>query len=79
MKLIAYAASIAVGLALAVALGFALSPSGEEAPISAHGWIAVALGIVFTMIVGVGLMALVFASNRSGHDDRVGTDTPPKG
>lgn len=71
MKMIAYAFAIVVGTALAVALGFALSPSGEEAPLSTHGWIAVGLGVGCTVLVGVGLMALVFRSHASGHDDRV--------
>ena len=37
--------------------------------ISWHGWLAMGLGIVFTVGLGVGLMALVFHSSRSGHDD----------
>jgi hypothetical protein len=33
------------------------------------GWLAMILGIVFTLVIGVGLMALVFYSSRKGHDD----------
>ncbi|MDX2104013.1 MAG: hypothetical protein EAZ99_16130 [Alphaproteobacteria bacterium] len=78
MKMLIYAVAIMVGLVAAVSLGFALSPSGEEAPFSLHGWIAIALGIVGTAVVGIGLMALVFLSHRNGHDERVGKDPPPR-
>ena len=37
-----------------------------------HGWIAFTLGVVVTSALGVGLMALVFHSDRSGQDDRAG-------
>ena len=34
-----------------------------------HGWIALGLGTFFSLLIGCGLMALMFFSNRSGHDD----------
>ena len=34
--------------------------------------IATALGVGFTVLLGTGLMALVFISNSSGHDETVG-------
>jgi hypothetical protein len=34
-----------------------------------HGWLAMILGIVFTVIVGCGLMGLMFYSSRYGYDD----------
>lgn len=37
--------------------------------LSVRGWIAVTLGSLFTVALGVGLMALVFYSDRSGRDD----------
>lgn len=37
--------------------------------VSIHMQIATILGVFFTIMVGTGLMALVFLSNRSGHDD----------
>ena len=40
-----------------------------DVEMSPHGYIAMWLGIVFSMIVGVGLMALVFISSRRGYDD----------
>ncbi len=45
-----------------------------EAEISMHGWIALTLGVVVTMAVGVGLMALAFFSARRGYDDAVARD-----
>ena len=39
-----------------------------DAEISTQGYIALSLGIVFSMLVGGGLMALVFYSNRKGYD-----------
>jgi hypothetical protein len=39
-----------------------------------HGWIALGLGALFTLVIGGGLMALVFYSHRRGYDARVGTD-----
>ena len=40
---------------------------GESMPTS--GVVAMWLGIIFSLVVGVGLMALVFYSNRRGHDE----------
>jgi hypothetical protein len=34
-----------------------------------HGWIALGLGTFFSLLIGCGLMALMFFSHRSGHDD----------
>ena len=35
-----------------------------------HGWLAVILGVVFTIIVGCGLMGLMFYSSRYRYDER---------
>ena len=40
-----------------------------DVAIPAHGYIAMSLGIGFSLVVGCGLMALVFYSSRRGHDD----------
>jgi hypothetical protein len=40
---------------------------GEAIPVSLL--IPMALGIVFSLIVGIGLMALVFYSSRKGYDE----------
>lgn len=34
-----------------------------------HGYIAMAIGIFFSLVVGCGLMALVFYSSRRGYDE----------
>lgn len=37
--------------------------------VSVHFYIAVALGLAFTMLLASGLMGLAFLSSASGHDD----------
>jgi hypothetical protein len=44
----------------------------EGPPIPVEGYVAMWLGIVFSLVVGCGLMALVFYSSRHGYDDAVG-------
>ena len=44
----------------------------EGSNLGTHGWIAFTLGVVVTCALGIGLMALVFYSDRSGQDDRAG-------
>lgn len=38
---------------------------------SGNGYAAMTLGIIFTLVVGCGLMALMFYSSRRGYDERV--------
>ena len=66
--------SIALIVALTGMLGgtlyvvyVALLRTGE--PLPANLMVAMTLGIVFSLIVGIGLMALVFYSSRRGHDE----------
>jgi hypothetical protein len=40
-----------------------------DAQISTGGWVALGLGVLFTLALGVGLMALMFFSSRRGYDD----------
>ena len=56
------AAVVAVLLALIYLKSF-----GEPVPL--HMQIATILGVGLTMLVGTGLMGLVFLSSRSGHDE----------
>jgi hypothetical protein len=37
--------------------------------ISGAGWLAMGLGVVATLALGIGLMALVFISSRHGYDE----------
>ena len=46
-----------------------------DVAIPAHGYIAMSLGIGFSLVVGCGLMALVFYSNRKGYDDPARRET----
>ena len=61
---------ILVGLLLLaivfMAVGLNAPEVGEKMSIA--GWIAMILGIVATLALGIGLMTLMFYSNRSGRD-----------
>ncbi|HEX3216257.1 MAG TPA: hypothetical protein VHR67_05300 [Aestuariivirgaceae bacterium] len=39
-----------------------------DAPMSASGWGAMIAGILVTLLLGVGLMSLLFLSSRRGYD-----------
>jgi hypothetical protein len=58
---------------VALALGLLFASNGA---ISVHYYIAVALGISFTMLLGGGLMGLAFLSNGTGHDESVDNRMP---
>jgi hypothetical protein len=45
---------------------------GGGGSVSVSGWIAFAIGATLTSVLGVGLMALVFYSDRSGRDEAAG-------
>jgi hypothetical protein len=62
MKWMVLAAAITVGLSL-----FYLWLSGGPMPL--HLIVATIAGVGLTVLVGTGLMGLIFLSNRSGHDD----------
>ena len=57
---------LAAGLTVLAALGW-LKAMGEPMPI--HMVIATIAGVGLSVLVGTGLMGLVFLSNNSGHDD----------
>jgi hypothetical protein len=61
MRWMALVAAVASALALVY-----LSASGE--PLRLHMVIATIAGVGFSVLVGTGLMGLVFLSNRTGHD-----------
>ena len=44
----------------------------DEVQISGHGMIALTIGVLLSLALGIGLMFLVFYSSRRGHDDDVG-------
>ena len=43
-------------------------------PVPAYGYVAILGGVVVSLLVGGGLMALVFYSSRHGYDDLSGGD-----
>ena len=47
----------------------------EGPPVPTEGRVAMGLGIVFSLIVGCGLMALVFYSSRHGYDDAANSNS----
>lgn len=67
---------VALGLLLAGAIAFAAWVWIDlgETEISTHGFVALGLGVVGSLVVGCGLMILVFVSARRGYDERVRYD-----
>ncbi|MDJ0609481.1 MAG: hypothetical protein QNJ67_10950 [Kiloniellales bacterium] len=47
--------------------------SMAEVDISPHGILALVLGVVLSLLLGAGLMFLIFYSSRRGYDDDVGS------
>jgi hypothetical protein len=62
-------ASLFVLLALAVSWAVYAWVTIGEVEMSAHGWIAMALGVIFSVLVAGALMSLVFFSSRHGYDE----------
>jgi hypothetical protein len=56
---------------LAAAIWFAAHTwmSVEGPPMPAAGYVAMTLGVVFSIVIGCGLMALIFYSSRHGYDE----------
>ena len=69
-------------LAGAVWVGHYGWESAGDVVMPTWGWLMMGLGIFFTVVVGGGLMALVFYSSRAGYDaaPEVNSDplTPPE-
>jgi hypothetical protein len=72
-------------LAAAIWFGYEGLVISPDVQVSEQGYIAMALGIFFSLIVGVGLMTLVFYSSRAGYDERAhrfderdGSSGPPE-
>ena len=40
-----------------------------DSEINGAGWLALGLGVIVTLALGIGLMALVFISSRRGYDE----------
>lgn len=67
MRILMLAAPFAILIASAV-FAYTRLVTGEV-NIGRHGWTAMALGVTFSLVVGCGLMALVFYSSRKGYDE----------
>ncbi|OSJ30473.1 hypothetical protein BSZ19_24835 [Bradyrhizobium japonicum] len=64
-------AIISVLIALLVAacvLGY-LGWTSTDIQVPESGYVALVMGVVFSLVVGVGLMTLVFYSSRGGYDE----------
>jgi hypothetical protein len=70
---------IALFALLALAVWFAAAAwahlGGDAIPF--YGYVAIAGGVLFSLLIGGGLMALVFYSSRHGYDDLNGGDSNP--
>lgn len=55
-------------LVAAFVLGY-LGWTSTDTSVPESGYVALVLGVVFSLVVGVGLMALVFYSSRKGYDE----------
>ncbi|MFG1398632.1 hypothetical protein [Roseixanthobacter pseudopolyaromaticivorans] len=52
--------------------------AGADAPMEATDYIPMVLGVVFTLILGCGLMALLFFSSRRGYDEAANAALDPQ-
>lgn len=69
MKTVLFVIAALVALGAAVAAGVYGWTSSGGAEMGGHGWAALILGTVLSLVVGGGLMALVFYSSRHGYDE----------
>ncbi|MGF1604699.1 MAG: hypothetical protein ACFB22_00020 [Rhodothalassiaceae bacterium] len=69
--LIAYLVALLIG-AIVFAAWIILDLGAVE--ISAHGWIAMSLGVIVSLMLGVGLMMLTYRSHKRGYDDEAHGD-----
>jgi hypothetical protein len=55
--------------------------SAGEVAMPAWGWLMMGLGVFFTLVVGSGLMILIFYSSRAGYDEapQIEYDEAPEG
>ncbi len=65
---------LAIAISATVVVGAAAVSVGNwdrvgDSGITLNGWIALVLGALATLVIGGGLMALVFISNRRGYDE----------
>jgi hypothetical protein len=61
-------------LALSTAVALWVWRELGDVAIELEGWLALAGGAAATLLLGVGLMVLVYQSHRRGFDDRAGRE-----
>jgi hypothetical protein len=72
-------ASLGVLLVAAIIVAWLGWASAPDTDVPVAGYAALAIGVGLSLVVGVGLMGLVFASSRLGYDEPaelIATDTP---
>jgi formate hydrogenlyase subunit 3/multisubunit Na+/H+ antiporter MnhD subunit len=69
MQKIAVILTLLAFLAASVWFTYYVWAMDEGPPLPASGYVAMALGVLFSLVVGIGLMALVFYSHRHGYDE----------
>jgi high-affinity Fe2+/Pb2+ permease len=62
------ASAVAAVVAVAVVVGIFWQQLGAS-QISLGGWLAMICGVIVALALGIGLMALMFISNRRGYDE----------
>jgi hypothetical protein len=70
MRTSALVASLLIILAASVWWAASVWTSVEGPPMPIEGYVAMWLGIGFSLVIGCGLMVLVFYSSRRGYDER---------
>ena len=66
--------SLVAMLVVAAVFSFTIWTAPGGAEVSANAYIAMALGVIVTMAVAIGLMSLTFYSNRHGYDESAGSE-----
>ena len=59
-----------------VSVGFYIWQMLGPTSLSIHGWLAIIVGVVSSLLLGGGLMALSFYSAKSGYDAKVAEYDP---
>ena len=71
-KLILLTIAFVVVLAIVALASYQLWVEMGVIALGFHGWAAMILGALGSILLGCGLMALSFYSSRSGHDEKAG-------